>query len=76
MACTRLTAYVGAMRALLAMPCVLLTACGSLEEAVHSAFARAVPGDNIVLSPGFASFDMFRGYDDRGRQFESIVEKL
>ena len=53
-----------------------LMACGSLEEAVHSAFARAVPGDHILLSPGFASFDMFRGYDDRGRQFESIVEKL
>jgi len=55
---------------------VPITACGSLEEAVRSAFAKAVAGDNILLSPGFASFDMFRGYDDRGRQFESIVEKL
>ncbi len=55
---------------------VPVTPCGSLEEAVRSAFARATTGDHILLSPGFASFDMFRGYDDRGRQFESIVEKL
>jgi UDP-N-acetylmuramoylalanine--D-glutamate ligase len=55
---------------------VPVTACGSLDEAVRSAFARAVTGDHILLSPGFSSFDMFRGYDDRGRQFESIVENL
>ena len=52
------------------------TACGSLEEAVRSAFARAAAGDHVLLSPGFASFDMFRGYDDRGRQFACLVEKL
>jgi UDP-N-acetylmuramoylalanine--D-glutamate ligase len=55
---------------------VPITLCVSLEEAVRSAFARATTGDHILLSPGFASFDMFRGYDDRGRQFENIVEKL
>ena len=53
-----------------------VTASGSLDEAVRAAFAQATPGDHILLSPGFASFDMFRGYDDRGLQFESIVEKL
>ena len=52
------------------------TACASLREAVGGAFALAATGDQIVLSPGFASFDMFRGYDDRGRQFESLVENL
>jgi len=55
---------------------VPLTACGSLEDAVHAAVARAATGDTVLLSPGFASFDMFRGYDDRGNQFESIVEKM
>ncbi len=50
--------------------------CATLEEAVRSALVQAVPGDQLVLSPGFASFDMFRGYDDRGRQFEAIVESL
>ncbi len=52
------------------------TLCGSLEEAVRAAFTGASAGDQILLSPGFASFDMFRGYDDRGRQFEALVEKL
>ena len=35
-----------------------------------------VAGDHVLLSPGFASFDMFRGYDDRGRHFINVVEKL
>jgi UDP-N-acetylmuramoylalanine-D-glutamate ligase len=30
----------------------------------------------VVLSPGFASFDQFTGYDDRGRQFETLVGNL
>lgn len=51
-------------------------ACATLEEAVRAAFAAAAAGDHVLLSPGFASFDMFRGYDDRGRQFEAIVENL
>jgi len=55
---------------------VTASACGSLEEAVRAAFARAGAGDQVLLSPGFASFDMFRGYDDRGRQFTRVVEKL
>jgi UDP-N-acetylmuramoylalanine--D-glutamate ligase len=52
------------------------TPCPSLADAVKSAFAQAVAGDHVVLSPGFASFDMFRGYDDRGRQFEALVGNL
>jgi len=52
------------------------TPCASLAEAVGGAFTLAGPGDQVVLSPGFASFDMFRGYDDRGRQFQQLVENL
>jgi UDP-N-acetylmuramoylalanine--D-glutamate ligase len=55
---------------------VAATACSSLAEAVQKAFGMATTGDQVVLSPGFASFDMFQGYDDRGRQFESLVENL
>jgi len=55
---------------------VPVTPCATLEEAVRAACTLAGPGDHVLLSPGFASFDMFRGYDDRGRQFESLVEKL
>jgi UDP-N-acetylmuramoylalanine--D-glutamate ligase len=52
------------------------TVCVSLEEAVMSAAAAAVPGDHVLLSPGFASFDMFRSYEDRGEQFERVVRGL
>lgn len=52
------------------------SACVGLGEAVNRAFAMATEGDHVLLSPGFASFDMFRGYDDRGRQFESLVGNL
>ncbi len=50
--------------------------CGELAAAVRAACALARPGDHVLLSPGFASFDQFRGYDDRGRQFETLVGNL
>ncbi|HET7537611.1 MAG TPA: UDP-N-acetylmuramoyl-L-alanine--D-glutamate ligase, partial [Candidatus Didemnitutus sp.] len=71
---------IGETRQILATFCqayrVPVTSCASLEEAVRSAVRVAAPGDHVLLSPGFASFDMFRGYDDRGRQFEALVESL
>jgi UDP-N-acetylmuramoylalanine--D-glutamate ligase len=71
---------IGETRTVLAAFCaaqhVPHTVCGTLEKAVHGANAAARPGDNIVLSPGFASFDMFRGYADRGIQFEKLVSNL
>lgn len=36
----------------------------------------AEPGDIVVLSPGCASFDMFKDFNDRGNQFKKIVEEL
>jgi UDP-N-acetylmuramoylalanine--D-glutamate ligase len=50
--------------------------CSTLAEAVERATAAAAPGDHILLSPGFASFDMFRSYEDRGAQFERLVNNL
>jgi UDP-N-acetylmuramoylalanine--D-glutamate ligase len=47
-----------------------------LAEAVQSAANRAVTGDTVLLSPGFASFDLFRSYEDRGEQFEKLVRGL
>jgi UDP-N-acetylmuramoylalanine--D-glutamate ligase len=71
---------IGETSAALATHCrtagVPLSLCTGLAEAVRSAFALARPGDHVLLSPGFASFDQFRGYDDRGRQFESLVGNL
>ncbi len=52
------------------------TLCAGLAEAVRSALDLGRPGDHVVLSPGFASFDQFTGYDDRGRQFETLVGNL
>ena len=50
--------------------------CSGLAEAVHNASVSARPGDHVLLSPGFASFDQFRNYEDRGNQFESLVNNL
>lgn len=45
----------------------------SLKEAVELARERAERGDVVLLSPACASFDMFRDFEDRGRQFKEIV---
>ena len=52
------------------------TICATLAEAVHRTAEISQRGDNVLLSPGFASFDMFRGYADRGEQFEQLVREL
>ncbi len=49
------------------------TRCANLAEAVRRAAELASPGEHVLLSPGFASFDMFRSYEDRGQQFEALV---
>jgi UDP-N-acetylmuramoylalanine--D-glutamate ligase len=49
---------------------------GTLEEAVSIARGKADKGDVVLLSPACASFDMFRDFEDRGRQFKDIVRRL
>ncbi len=48
----------------------------SMEEAVRSAYYLAKKGDTVLLSPCCASFDLFRNYEDRGRQFKAAVRNL
>ena len=48
----------------------------SMVEAVDLAKSLAEPGDTILLSPGFASFDLFENEFDRGRQFNEYVASL
>ena len=45
----------------------------TLHDAVLQAQALAQSGDAVLLSPACASFDMFRNYEDRGRQFADTV---
>ena len=49
---------------------------GSFEEAVMLARSCAKPGENVLLSPACASFDMFSDYEQRGRVFKEIVGRL
>jgi UDP-N-acetylmuramoylalanine--D-glutamate ligase len=49
---------------------------GDLERAVHEARGLAGPGDTVLLSPGCASFGMFRNEFHRGEEFRRIVAAL
>lgn len=48
----------------------------SAKEAVHAAFHLANKGDVVLLSPACSSFDLFKNYEDRGRQFKEAVREL
>lgn len=54
---------------------VLTYAVENMEAAMEILRYESAPGDEVVLSPGFASFDQFNGYDDRGTQFCDLIEK-
>lgn len=48
----------------------------TLEEAVRTAAANAVPGDAVLLSPACASWGMFDNYEQRGRIFKDLCRAL
>ena len=48
----------------------------SIEECVREAHRMAKSGETVLLSPCCASFDLFKSYEDRGRQFKNLVCKL
>ncbi|MFZ4059360.1 MAG: glutamate ligase domain-containing protein, partial [Ferruginibacter sp.] len=48
----------------------------SAQEAVQAAFHFADKGDVVLLSPACASFDLFKNYEDRGKQFKQAVKAL
>ncbi len=54
----------------------LMVNTASAEEAVKAAFHFATKGDVVLLSPACASFDLFKNYEERGRQFKEAVRDL
>ncbi|MEA5462024.1 UDP-N-acetylmuramoyl-L-alanine--D-glutamate ligase [Arcicella sp. LKC2W] len=48
----------------------------SLQKAVQLSADLGTEGDVVLLSPACASFDLFKNYEDRGRQFKAAVAAL
>jgi len=48
----------------------------TMPEIVAEAKELAQKGDAVVLSPGFASFDMFKNFEVRGEEFKQVVHGL
>jgi UDP-N-acetylmuramoylalanine--D-glutamate ligase len=44
--------------------------------AVRAAADRAQPGDVVLLAPGYASFDQFRNFEERGQAFAASARAL
>jgi UDP-N-acetylmuramoylalanine--D-glutamate ligase len=49
---------------------------GDFAEVIELARGLAAPGDVVILSPGCASFGMFRNEFHRGEEFRRIVQQL
>ncbi len=49
---------------------------GSMRDAVTVAEENAEAGDTILLSPGMASFGIFKNEFDRGEQFRQAVKEM
>ena len=48
----------------------------NMEEAVKKSFELAEQGDNVLLSPACASWDMYDSFETRGEHFKQIVYGL
>jgi len=53
-----------------------MQAAETLDQAVQMAQREARPGDVVLFSPGFASFDAFSDFQERGRAFKELVVRL
>ncbi len=65
-------------RALRAVPPSLIPSihhAGTLEVAAAEARNLATPGDRVVLSPSFPSYDQFVNFEARGRRFKELVRE-
>jgi UDP-N-acetylmuramoylalanine--D-glutamate ligase len=48
----------------------------AFESVIRSTIKNAKSGEVVLLSPACASFDWFKNFEDRGKQFKEIVRKL
>ena len=48
--------------------------CNTLERAFERVMKEAQEGDTVLLSPGCASLDQFRNYEERGKCFMELVK--
>lgn len=55
---------------------LLIKTAKNMAEAVHLAKDLAVKGDIVLMSPGAASFGLFKNEFDRGEQFKNAVKKI
>ena len=56
--------------------CCPIVHARDMDEAVLMAREQAQAGDQVLLSPACASFDMFRNYAHRGEVFVEAVQRL
>lgn len=50
--------------------------CNTFEDAVLTSKKIAQSGDVVLLSPGSASFDLFKNFEERGNLFKDIVNRM
>jgi len=55
---------------------ILATFCNTLKEAVIAAYEQVTEQTNVLFSPGFASFDCYANYSERGKSFIEAVFDL
>lgn len=53
-----------------------ISVVNTMQEAVEQAWRQSQPGDQILLSPACASYDMFQNFEERGERFKADVAAL
>ena len=52
-----------------------IISCHTFEEAMEAVVRSAKEGDAVLLSPACASFDLFKSYEHRGREFKQWIRE-